>query len=171
MNDIAALAGVSKALLFHYFGDKKSLYLYLYDFCFNNIMNALSEGYDKDEPDFFKKIESITEVKLSIMKKNPASFMFLKSLYYEIDKDIDKEIKDRIPNVDALAYDLNLLSENALKFKDGIDVRLVCKMIMWIAEGYVNQIPQNEEMDIDETFWEFKKCVALLKQNFYKEDV
>ena len=33
MNEIAAEAGISKSLLFHYFHNKKELYLYLWDKC------------------------------------------------------------------------------------------------------------------------------------------
>jgi AcrR family transcriptional regulator len=44
--DIAREAGVSKGLLFHYFNNKKELYLYLYEYCINLGANELEKNRD-----------------------------------------------------------------------------------------------------------------------------
>ena len=40
-DEIARKAGISKGLLFYYFHNKKSLYLYLFDYCAKLIMNQV----------------------------------------------------------------------------------------------------------------------------------
>jgi len=51
--DIAREAGISKGLLFHYFKNKKELYLYLYEYCANLAVDELEKNRDSEETDFF----------------------------------------------------------------------------------------------------------------------
>ncbi|KZL90506.1 TetR/AcrR family transcriptional regulator [Clostridium magnum] len=37
-NSIVKKAGISKGLLFHYFGSKKTLFLYVFDYCANYLI-------------------------------------------------------------------------------------------------------------------------------------
>ena len=43
MSEIAAEAGISKGLLFHYFRNKKELYLYLWDNCARVTIEAMEK--------------------------------------------------------------------------------------------------------------------------------
>lgn len=57
VSDIAIATGISKALVCHYFGTKKALYLYLIDLCINTIMNELHQKFDTSVTDFFARIK------------------------------------------------------------------------------------------------------------------
>jgi TetR/AcrR family transcriptional regulator len=53
-SDIATAAGISKAMVFHYFGSKKALYLYLIEYCgtmleaeFNEKLNTVNDFFDR----------------------------------------------------------------------------------------------------------------------------
>ena len=50
MSEIAESAGISKALLFHYFRNKKELYLYLWDYCARTTIDYMTRYgcYEKD---------------------------------------------------------------------------------------------------------------------------
>jgi len=43
ISDIASTAGISKAMVFHYFGTKKELYLYLVNTCVDSISTEVVE--------------------------------------------------------------------------------------------------------------------------------
>lgn len=56
MSEIAEAAGISKALLFHYFQNKKELYLFLWDTCARIMdVNAMEKDF-RALLDFWKKV-------------------------------------------------------------------------------------------------------------------
>jgi hypothetical protein len=57
---------------------------------------------------------------------------------------------------------------DASKFKDGIDPKLVFKMLTWLSYGYLNK-SNTINMDYGAVLKEFEECIYLLKNNFYKE--
>ena len=46
-DEIARKAGISKGLLFYYFHNKKSLYLYLFDYCASLIINQVMRSEER----------------------------------------------------------------------------------------------------------------------------
>jgi len=171
ISDIAAAAGVSKALIFHYFSTKKALYLYLIELCGNILKNEINEKLDNSVTDFFDRIKLLTNIKISAMKKHPAMLSFLNSVYFEN----DDEVKDDLGVILANSKGENLRSKIAFddmdtsKFKDGIDPKLVVKIITWLVEGHISELTGKTELDLDALSKEFYECINLFKNNFYKE--
>src|SRR5699024_896896 len=64
-NEIVKDATISKGALFHYFNNKKDLYIYLIDYSIQ-IIEKLYDKIDFDETDLFKRIEKIGLKKLHI---------------------------------------------------------------------------------------------------------
>ncbi len=125
---------------------------------------------DKKERDFFQRIRIATEIKVSAIRKHMAILTFLKSLYFETDEEVAKEIKAMMAQGEAFRSDIALSGIDLTKFKEGIDPNLVMKMLTWFAEGYVSQFRDKAEFDLDDINREFYQCLDLLKQNFYKEE-
>jgi len=80
---MAELAGISKGLLFFYFKNKKSLYLYVYDYLIGLIVRQLEDMDFKEEHDFFKLFELSIRVKSTLLKDNPYIHGFLLKARYE----------------------------------------------------------------------------------------
>ena len=80
ISNIATSAGISKAMIFHYFGTKKALYLYLMDLCSNILTKEMDEKFDNTVTDFFGRILISTNIKISVMKKHPEALSFLTSM-------------------------------------------------------------------------------------------
>ncbi|MDV3429201.1 MAG: TetR/AcrR family transcriptional regulator [Bacillota bacterium] len=170
VSDIAASAGISKAMVFHYFGTKKSLYLYLIELCGNIIMNEINEKFDSTLTDFFDRILLSTDIEISAIKKHTAILNFLTSMYFETDEEVKDDIKSILAQGDGFRNKIAFDGIDYSKFKEGIDLKLVMKMLMWIADGFTNQLSNNKEVDFDEISKEFYDCMNLLKKNFYKEE-
>jgi len=168
ISDIAAVAGVSKALIFHYFGTKKALYLYLIDLCTHIIMNELDEKFDETVTDFFARIKLATNIEISIMKKHPAILSFLDSVYFENDDEVKADIKAIFANSESLRSKIAFEGIDTSKFKDDIDPKLVMKILTLLTDGYLSKIPK-AEIDLDALCEEFDQYINLFKRNFYKE--
>jgi TetR/AcrR family transcriptional regulator len=170
ISDIATAAGVSKALIFHYFGTKKALYLYLIDLCTYIIMNELNEKFDNAVTDFFDRIKLAASIEISIMKKHPAILSFLDSVYFENDDEVKADIKAILANSESEGLRSKIAFEgtDTSKFKDGIDPKLVMKILTLLGDGYLSKMPKTG-IDLGALCEEFDEYINLFKRHFYKE--
>ena len=167
-SDIATAAGISKAMVFHYFGSKKSLYLYLIEYCGTMFEAEFSEKLSAVN-DFFDRLKMISGIKISLMKRHPAIMSFLTSIYFESDENVKGDIKAILSKGDTLKNKVAFDGVDASKFKDNIDIGLVMKMIFWIGEGYAAQATHQQEIDYDVLAQEMNDCFDLLRNSLYKE--
>ncbi len=168
ISDIATKAGISKAMVFHYFGTKKELYLYLIRLCYSIITNEIKENFNRNITDFFERITLASDIKIAAMKKHTAILAFLTSIYFETDKEVRKDIEVMLAEGEEFRNHLALDDLDTSKFKENIDVNLVMKMLVWMAEGFSNDLNLKGEFDLDTMCKEFYKCLDLLKENLYK---
>jgi AcrR family transcriptional regulator len=170
VSDIAAAAGISKALIFHYFGTKKALYLYLIDLCTHIIMKELDEKFDNTVTDFFSRIKLATSIEISVMKKHPGLLSFLESVYFENHGEVKEEIKVILANSESEGLRSKIAFEgiDTSKFKDDIDPKMVMKLLTLLTDGYLSKM-HKMEIDLDVLWEEFDEYITLFQRNFYKE--
>lgn len=170
ISDIAAAAGVSKALIFHYFGTKKALYLYLIEICGGILTNEINEKFDNSITDFFDRIKFLTDIEISVMKKHPAMLSFLDRVYFEKDDEVKADIKTILANGQGVNLRSRIFAgADTSKFKDGIDPELVMKILTLITDGYLSKMPVKTGIDFGALREEFDGFINLFKKNFYKE--
>ena len=76
-DDMVKEAGISKGLLFHYFGSKLGLYEFVYDYSVKFLAMELSSVLHQEETDFFVLRGQIEQAKVAVMKNFPYMQMFL----------------------------------------------------------------------------------------------
>lgn len=168
--DIAQLAGISKGMIFHYFGSKKGMYLYLIEISYTEIMESFKNGYDITATDFFDRILMLTNCKIDCIKKHPSLLSFFTSLYFETDAEVFNEIQKILEQGKQIRADSFLKGSDKTKFKDPMYAEMAGKLLMGYGEGCVNAAAT---MDIDglaDLQEEFTSCVFMLKKNLYKEE-
>jgi TetR/AcrR family transcriptional regulator len=170
ISDIATAAGISKAMIFHYFGTKKDLYFYLINMCGTLITDEVNAKFDNSVTDFFGRISMASEIEINVIKKHPALISFLKSVYFEKNEEVVDDIKALLAQGDGFRNKIAFENMDYSRFKDGVDVRLVMKMLMWMTDGFMNSIRDNSGTDFDSWYQEFSECFNLLKNNLYKDE-
>ncbi len=170
VSDIAAAAGISKAMIFHYFGTKKALYIFLIYYCRNIITKEVDNKLDYANHDFFERIRLATAIKISILKKHPAMSAFLTNMYFEEAEDVREDIKTILSEGEVFRNTIVFESMDYSKFKEGIDLKVLMKMFSWISDGFAKQMQNNDAVDFDALNNEFEDCLKLLENNFYKEE-
>ncbi len=160
--DIASVAGISKASLFQYFGNKQNMYLFLYDFAGKEVVGKITEGTD----DFFECAEMYVKSLAEVSKDYPNWFDFLVLQSQRKDfSDIDGilEVADELCEFNASTiYD----KVDWSKFKDGFDKTTILNIFSWITTGCITQY--SSEMEPDKIFAEMLKYLELLKITMYK---
>ena len=169
ISEIAAAAGISKALVFYYFGNKKALYLYLIEYAGKIMTTELRAKEDTTNTDFFDRIVDATRLKLSVVNSYPAINGFLTSIYYEDDPEVAAEIKTLLSQGEGIRSQIALSGTDESKFKDGVDPALVMNILVKFTEGALGSRLEHVRT-IDEMMAEFTRCLDLLKNNLYREE-
>jgi Transcriptional regulator len=170
VSDIASAAGISKAMVFHYFGTKKALYLYLIELCGTIVISEVTNKFDNTITDFFERIKMATEIELSVMKQYPPIPTFLTSMYFEEDEEVKNDIKAILAQGEGFREKIAFDGMDVSKFKDTIDLKIVMKMLYWMTDGFMNQFSGKTDVDFEGICNEFYDCMDMLKKNFYKEE-
>lgn len=166
IHDIATAAGISKASIFQYFGNKQALYKYLLQYC----NEQMKQAYDKEaldtNADFFDRVWEASVMKVEILKKHPHIASFIASVAVEPTPELKSAIFSEA-NEKYIAS-LVLHERDYKKFRHPEDAELVFQMLMMLAKGMSVQLENGT--DYDGIMKEFREILNMLKHNFYKEE-
>ena len=166
ISEIAAAAGISKALVFHYFGSKKGLYSYLVYYTGKIVMTEAQEKRDTQSKDFFDRAIVTLGFRLSIKSRYPAMSKFMDS----VSSENEDEVAPDINRLMAIATDMHAKTtldagEESI-FRDGVDPSLVVRLVEVYSEGVVSG--WDHTSSVDETVAEAALCLDMLKINLCK---
>ncbi|MDR0570545.1 MAG: TetR/AcrR family transcriptional regulator [Clostridiales Family XIII bacterium] len=173
-NRIVEKAGISKGLLFHYFGSKKELYLYLYDYAVRMVVEEVVERFDVTERDIFKRWKAGARIKFALMRKNPMLFEFILDAYLRASDEVKGSIDTSTLSWMAWSSERALASADLSLFRDGVDPRKALEIVYWCQEGYSKKWlnPENRldyyEKRQEEMVEGLFEYLDLLKEVFYK---
>jgi len=164
ISEIAAEAGVSKAAIFHYFGTKKDLYLYLYNYAHKELLERLSKG----TKDYFESLTTYTQARIQLIKKHPGMEDFLRLQNQKNDFDAPDELvsMEKQHCEQGIAMLFNQVDWN--RFQEGYDKDTVINLTAWVGEGCLKHF--TETMSLDEAYLEVERYFTILKRALYKPE-
>ena len=167
INDIAKAAGISKASMFQYFGSKRALYDYLFDYCSSQMKQAYDRYALDANTDFFDRVWEVSVMKVKNLKKHPYVSAFITSAA----KEQAVELKDTLPLLmkegEKYIQALVLREGDLVKFKHPEDAQILFEMLMLLGYGIASQLETNDDFDI--AMLRLRNILDALKRNFYKE--
>ncbi len=173
-NEIVKEAEISKGLLFHYFKNKRELFLFLYDYCLETLIKDFYNKVDLKEKDIIARLKQFSMVKLKMLEKYPDIMRFIETAYMEDSIEVKNEIEGR----NAGLADNNLAKAfegiDVSKFKEGIDVEKAINIIIWTFEGIGNaeikraKLDPSSKIDYLKVFKEGEIYIEMFKKWFYK---
>jgi len=175
-NNIVKAAGISKGLLFHYFKNKKGLFLFLFDHCVKLITKEYYQKTDLTEADFFKRIRQAVQIKMNLIAQFPEIFKFIEAAYLEDSAEVRTELEERI---EALIGD-NIAKVyegiDTSRFRDDMDLQKILKIITWTFEQLSKEITLKAKLspsparkiDYDAAVREANEYFEILIKCFYK---
>jgi len=114
---LAEAAGTSKALLFHHFKNKKSLYLSLVDRCFRRAREEMGVDRLPTSGDFFEVISSFSLTKLHYYRLHPEIYRVVQEAMHNTPKELEADIQERYGSLmaEADAYWTQLFEQVPLR--------------------------------------------------------
>lgn len=168
INDIASAAGISKASMFQYFGNKQTLYEYLFHYCVTQMRQAYRLDVLDDHTDFFDRVWAASLMKVENLKKHPYVAVFITSAATEHAPDLKDALSSAVAEGKKFTELLVLHEEDRIKFKHPEDAALVFQMLLLLGDGMGFRCESG--IDYDSIMSELKNILKMLKRNFYKEE-
>ena len=170
MREIANEAGISKSLLFHYFHNKKELYLFLWDKCVEITKEFLSQHRYSAQTDFFESMEKRLKAKLDILRLYPDLANFSLKAFYEKDIEVCVEIQKRSQKHFSQMGDDAFESINHSQFIPELDFTMMCREMGWAATGYMWEMTQQGNVDAAQIEKDFAKLFAFWKSVYLRKE-
>jgi AcrR family transcriptional regulator len=170
-NNIVKKAGISKGLLFHYFENKRGLRDYLEGYVIRTVISTLQNELDWEETDFFNRLKQVAIIKGRLTYRFPFIFEFFTNIVDSMDYDtLLKYREDFAPGLMEKIYTHNI---DYARFKPGLDMEKVMKIINWVIEKYglelLDQLKKTKEpWDYPKINKEFEEYMDILRKAFYR---
>ncbi|QHI73435.1 TetR/AcrR family transcriptional regulator [Aminipila terrae] len=175
-DEIILEADISKGLLFHYFGTKKDLYVFLFKYSINTVMQEYYTQIDLQERDILKRLRNSFLLKFQLTNKYPAIFDFIASAFFERDPVVVHEISEYTK---LLYFDVQneiLKNIDLSLFKKNVNTEKALNIILFTLRGYSdsqtspNKRIEDYNKEISRYSKEIDVYISMLRTAFYKED-
>lgn len=138
-NRITKEAGVSKGILFHYFSDKRSLYLTLVDECMNHYYRTLNSNLTDLSDDLFEALEQLSKIKINLFKSDPMMYGFISHAFMAMPEELksELELKQRRMQTDSVPLLASRIDRS--RFRSGIKPEEAIEFVLLSLEALITK--------------------------------
>lgn len=170
MSEIADEAGISKSLLFHYFRNKKELYLFLWNKCAETTVEYLTRYDCYGQKKLFDSMERGMKAKMQIIRLYPDMGNFTIRAFYENDPQISAAIQESYHKYFNLKAEKTRLNLDPEQFIPGLDVAMMYREMYLASEGYLWEMVQRRDVDINQMEKDFMKLMDFWKSVYLRKE-
>ncbi|MFL1676818.1 TetR/AcrR family transcriptional regulator [Paenibacillus dendritiformis] len=172
-NRIIQSAGVSKGILFHYYGDKQSLYMAVVRHCLDFVMEAMGREMEHMADDVFEALVQLSAAKRKLFLEHAPIFGVLRSACASPPKTLRQELKQMQQQMENQYVPLLKDRVNHAHFREGVDPDQALQFILISLEALVaHQLAQNGPPSLDDSTAEADAGLApfldMLKYGVYR---
>ena len=138
-NEITRRAGISKGILFHYFGNKRNLFLYLLDYVMEYMVDKLEKTLENPPADVFERFIQYGIAKLKLAYTDPVMYEMIFNAFINPSEEIKKDIQERYEKIFAESLGRFYTGIDTSKFRKDIDVQKALELIAIILDGLGNK--------------------------------
>lgn len=173
MSEIADAAGISKPLLFHYFGNKKGLYFYLWKLVADLSKKVMAPAYEGEN--LFDMMRKGLRIKIDLLHKYPFLYAFILRAYYERDPDVASDIARKMTVILDRSFQEVLKHLNPEDYIPGLDLKMVLEQMLYTADGYLRlkvmpQLLKRKPLDADALEKDFLRMVDFWEQVYGRKE-
>jgi len=172
-NIITQKAGISKGLLFRYFGNKEGLYKFLMEESARRIADEALSALPNESGDVFAIIKSIIQLKIAVCLRYPKETDFLIAAWTaNLPENLLRQ-REKMMGMSYNYFDIicGLLDDSLLR--DNIEKNVAAEIIAWVCEKYTDKVLSNGAVDTTSESWnrvaeDLDKYMSALKSGLYK---
>lgn len=134
-NEIVQKAGISKGILFHYFGNKKNLFLYILDKTLDRTIDLLYSGIGTLPADIFERISITGMMKLKIAVEQPLLYKLIYVTFINTPDSLKGAIQERYKKLYDIALPMLYDGLDYSKLRSGVDPQKAVEVLVLFMEG------------------------------------
>lgn len=171
-DEIVKCAGISKGLLFYYFGSKKGLYLYLLEYSYQYVLERMAALRDSRETDLFRILSDVQQCKFQILAEHPDMMMFVIQTYYEKSPEVRSMTERSYEEVYEESVARALRQIDKTRFREGVSPRQAVNIVLWMAEGFMQRFQGKtwSARELAAANQEYLAHVEVLRRCFYRPE-
>lgn len=170
MSEIADAAGISKSLLFHYFHNKKELYMFLWNKCAEITIKYLTKYDCYGQKNLFESMERGMRAKMEIIRLYPDMAKFTIKAFYEKDAEISAAVQASYQKYFKLKAKKTQVNLDPEQFVPGLDIPMMYREMYWASEGYLWEMVQRGNVDTERMEKDFTKLIAFWKSVYLRKE-
>ena len=167
MSEIAQAAGISKSLLFHYFHNKKELYLFLWDKCAQITIELMTKYGCYSQSGLFESMGM--RAKMEIVRRYPDMASFTIKAFYEKDPEVNVAVQESYHRYFNLKADKARMNFDPEQFIPGLDIPMMYREMYWASEGYLWEMVQRGDVDMEQMERDFGRLIAFWKSVYMRK--
>ncbi len=170
VREIAEAAGISKSLLFHYFRNKKELYLFLWEEAAQITIKYLTAYRCYEPDDLFEMMERGMLAKFKIIEQYPHMAKFAVKAFYEKDEEICVQIQEIYLKYFDKKASQAIRALDPADFVPGLDLQMMYREIYWASEGYLWEMLQQGDLNAARMEADFRKLLSFWKSIYQNRE-
>ncbi len=165
-DDIVREAGISKGLLFHYFGSKLGVYTFIYDYSVRYMTLELS-AVDGSETDLFELMKQAEGARMRAMRGYPYMQQFLNRSMSENVSEALLAVEEK-KNALSEAYERIYGRTDLTALPDAVDGEKLRKMLDFTVKGLLAERFQDESFQPEMLYEEICDYLDMMKKIVYR---
>lgn len=160
-DEMVRTAGISKGLLFHYFGSKAGLYAYLVDFSVKYMLYEFKRVIG-EETDYFDYNDRLELAKANVLGTYPYMNIFVQNALTADDVSDDLLISEAIASYTATMkeYSSRLVRPS---FAAGVDAGKVDKLITYTSRGLTEEFLTTGSMRAEDLYKQISEYLKMIR--------
>lgn len=163
-NAIVKKAGISKGILFHYFGNKKNLYLYIVDYGIDCILKHFYNDNTEMPTDIFEKLMAWSLKKLKVYYDLPVVSKVIMNAFTDIPDELREEMMERQQKIYKQNMPLFLKDIDTTRFRKGVDSNKAIELILMCLEGVNNKYLKLYKGEADKAISQMDKILDEMRE-------
>lgn len=177
-NSIVKKAEISKGILFHYFVSKKNLFLYVFDYAVNYLLDKYYANMDEWPSDPFDRLIWLSSLKVKMYFDVPLMYKMAYNAMVNVPAGLEKNISEKYGMYYSKFMPEFFKGIDTSKFRKDITNEKAIEVIMLCLDGLTNKYiklykdkPLEEILNnIEPLMKEFNEYIEILKYGVYDKD-
>lgn len=174
-NEIVQKAGISKGILFHYFGNKKNLYLYILDKTLDKAVSELNSYLEHLPSDIFERIAVTGMMKLKMALEQPLVYKLLYVTFVNTPDSLKAAVLERYKKLYDIALPMIYNGIDYSRIRKGVDPQKAIEVVVTFMEGlqaryleaYKNLTAEQSLTLLDKLKSDSLEYMEILKKGIY----
>jgi TetR/AcrR family transcriptional regulator len=165
-NEIVRKAGISKGLLFHYFGNKKSLYMSVFREAVQRTTEALFSRVGELPGDVIERMIRLALTKLELYREDPKAWLFLADAVSNPPDELKQEIRSVQAELTHSGMKLFLTGLDLSQLRADVEPAQLLKFVQLLLKGLEQEYLGRDNLaalDWEEIMEEFMVYTELLR--------